>query len=182
MKLCKARQSWVKINPEHCPGLFHSYRTNAKPLILKRKFSSFLAIYQCSVPQFYARQRGVEDDPPTDSRDPKELPKAAIFCCLAQEIAQDLSEGAVAFFFVSMTPITYNPLAIDQHIPHLAVATSEQPTVQNPVATGCRQVRIIAVQHQPISALANFQCADRLTQRRAPPSSAASYSVRPTIG
>ena len=64
-----------------------------------------------------------------------------------------------------MPPLTHHPLAIHQHIPHLAIATGKQPPIENPVAIGCRQIWIVAIEHQPVGAFADFQRANRLAQR-----------------
>ena len=63
-----------------------------------------------------------------------------------------------------MPAIAHHPLTIDQHIAHLAIAAGEQPAIENPVPRSRRQIRIVAIQDNPVRALAHVQRADRLPQ------------------
>ncbi|MNR13894.1 hypothetical protein D3C85_1303310 [compost metagenome] len=61
--------------------------------------------------------------------------------------------------------VAHDPAAIDQHVAYLAVCACKQPAIENGIRAGGSQVRVIAIEHQPIGALAHRQFADRLPQR-----------------
>ncbi len=63
-----------------------------------------------------------------------------------------------------MTPSSHYPATIDHHIADLPIAPSEQPTIENRVSTGRRQIGIVAIQHQPVRALSHLERANRLPQ------------------
>jgi hypothetical protein len=44
---------------------------------------------------------------------------------LTEQVAQDLGERPVAFFFPGMPPVTHDPLAVDQHIPYQTITTGK---------------------------------------------------------
>ncbi|MNG27386.1 hypothetical protein D3C84_1124980 [compost metagenome] len=64
-----------------------------------------------------------------------------------------------------MPPLAHHPPAVDHHIPHLTIPSGKQPAIENAIFTGGRQVRIVAIEHQPIRPLAYRQLANRLPQR-----------------
>src|SRR3546814_3536709 len=86
------------------------------------------------------------------------------FLWSTQQFAQDLSERPGALFFFGMAAIPHHPLTANHYIAHLTIPAGKQPAIENPIAVGGGQVRIVAIEHQPVGALADFEGADRLPQ------------------
>ncbi len=60
-----------------------------------------------------------------------------------------------------MPPLLDHLPATDEHVANLLLAAGEQPAIEDRGIRRRRQIRIVAVQHQPVGAIAALQPADR---------------------